>query len=88
MCQTTIVSGITRVWTTGLFDRNSFRKCNTTRCGVASDWADRSIITVVRPDESDPRDLVCALVAPPVLGDRPVERSLPDAGIALSSKCF
>jgi hypothetical protein len=41
----------TRVWTTGLFDRNSFSLRNTARCGVASDWADCSIITSVRQHE-------------------------------------
>jgi hypothetical protein len=34
------------------------------------------------------QDLVCGWNASPILRDRPVERLLPDAGIALTSECF
>ena len=61
---TTTGSVIIRVWATGLFDRNSFRIRNTARCDVARDWADCSIITIVRQHESDHTRIWCAVWLP------------------------
>jgi hypothetical protein len=86
---TTIVSATTRVWTTGLSDRNSLSPRNTARCGVASDWADCSTITIVRqPESGDPPGSGVRWECAPTLRDRPGEQPLPDAGPALTSECF
>lgn len=79
LLNTTIVSVITRVWTTESFDRNSLSIRDTVRCGVVSDWADCSIITIARQPESGdhPRFGVRLECAPPILRDRSVERCSP-----------